>query len=197
MIDRDWFQAAHRRAGVSQRAAAARMGRQPGFLSRLYNGQQAMRLPEARELADILKVPLADVLRAAGLDASSPPADAPPTGALGEANVEYLPNREVAAPKAQGPRQTVWRVRSGDMRAAGFLPGDVIVVDDALQPRRGDAVLAQLYDLSLGSAETVLRLYLPPYLVRPGLEAETPLAVDGERVLVRGVVSSLVRRRMG
>lgn len=200
-MDADWFKAQHRRSGISQSEAARRMRRSPTFFSRLYLGKQTLKLHEAQQLAGVLGVPVADVLRRAGLNIAPEDAMAPaafrPKG-FGESDVAPLGPDAPRTPeaRAQGLSQSVWMVRNAHMAASGYLPGDSILVDMNAAPRKGDAVVAQVYDWSADDAVTVLRLYLPPYLVRPGLDAETPLAVDGERVLIKGVVVAQWRRRI-
>lgn len=199
-MDADWFRAQHRRSGISQSEAARRMRRSPNFFSRLYSGEQKLRLHEAQELAGVLGAPLADVLRRAGLNIAPEDVAAPeafrPRG-FAESDVAPLGPDAPRAPEArpQGHAQAVWMVRTGCMAAGGYLPGDHILVDLNATPRKGDAVVAQVYDWSADDAVTVLRLYLPPYLLRPGLDAEAPLTVDGERVLIKGVVVAQWRRR--
>lgn len=89
----------------------------------------------------------------------------------------------------------VWELRSYALVHAGFLPGDLLVVDLGVVPKAGDIVCAQHYAWASGSAETIFRLYEPPYLVAAGLDKELrrPLVVDGERVIVKGKVTERVR----
>ena len=91
-----------------------------------------------------------------------------------------------------------WRIVSGALTAVGVMPGDIVKVDFKATPQNSDVVCAQVYDLQRGSAETIFRLFEPPYLTTAAHERKPsykPLYVDGERVLVRGVVVELIRRR--
>lgn len=77
------------------------------------------------------------------------------------------------------------------------MPGDVVVVDLAATPTRGDVVCAQVYRWHEGKAETVFRIFEPPYLVAasaaPALRM--PLVVDNDRVMIKGVVTHSLRAR--
>ena len=70
-----------------------------------------------------------------------------------------------------------------------------MIVDQAVTPRDGDVVCAQV-EQELG-AQTIFRLYRRPWLVTAGLDPMGPRPdfVDGERVRVVGVMTGLVRAR--
>lgn len=94
--------------------------------------------------------------------------------------------------------QGVWRMTTRALELLGILPGDVLLVDLRETPRSGDVVCAQIYDFQRGDAETKLRLYEPPYLLTATMDAalrEPPIYVDGERAVVRGVVTRMLRER--
>lgn len=90
-----------------------------------------------------------------------------------------------------------WVMKSFALEMSGILPGDVLIVDMNLQPRAKDIVCAQLYQWTAGRAETVFRIYEPPYLVMNSLRFGTtkPVPVDGQDVLIKGVVDGVLRRR--
>jgi hypothetical protein len=83
-----------------------------------------------------------------------------------------------------------WTIRTRALERIGFLPGDIVIVDLGRKPESGDAVCAQVYDWRRGTAETVMRLYEPPYLVAASLDEglRRPLVVDDEQVIIKGVV---------
>lgn len=89
---------------------------------------------------------------------------------------------------------TPWTLRTRALELAGYMPGDVVLVDLNGVPKPGDAVCAQVYDWARGRAETVMRVLerATPVdlLVARSLDPElqTPLVVDGERVVVKGVL---------
>jgi hypothetical protein len=94
--------------------------------------------------------------------------------------------------------QYVRRVNTRALDLAGFLPGDEVLLDMAVLPRAGDVVAAQVYNLQRGTAETVLRLYDPPYLVARSTDDTLPLKpllVDNERVKVMAVAVRALRSR--
>lgn len=87
-----------------------------------------------------------------------------------------------------------WTLRTRTLEAAGYLPGDVVLVDLSAQPRDGDAVLAQVYDFERMKAVSVWRKYrqsgdlalLVPASFDPSLGE--PLLVNGKDVSVKGVL---------
>lgn len=95
------------------------------------------------------------------------------------------------------PNATPWVLKSRAIEAAGYLPGDILIADASLTPQAGDIVCAQVYDLRQGTAETVFRLYEPPYLISASNESSLrkPLPVDNERVIVMGTVTETFRPR--
>lgn len=88
-----------------------------------------------------------------------------------------------------------WRLKTDALEEAGYLAGDIVIVDLNAQPAAQDAVCAQVYDWKGGGAATVWRIYDPPYLVAAARErtAFKPLLVDNDRVIIKGVVDKMVR----
>jgi hypothetical protein len=95
------------------------------------------------------------------------------------------------------PNAAPWLLKTRAMEGAGYLSGDVVISDAAAGAKAGDAVVAQVYDLRSGTAETVFRILEPPYLVAasgdPALRK--PLLVDNERVIVMGTITQSFRAR--
>lgn len=91
-----------------------------------------------------------------------------------------------------------WRLKSRAIEAAGYLPGDILIVDLNADPSPGDVVCAQIYEWGRGQAETVFRVYEPPALVSATADAtlRKPYIVDGDRVVIKGVVIAAVRPRL-
>lgn len=89
-----------------------------------------------------------------------------------------------------------WVLRSRALEAAGYMPGDVLMVDLNGLPEDGDAVCAQVYDKA-GKAETVMRIYEKPFLVPATFDrtVRRPLLVDDDNVIIRGVVVATLRPR--
>lgn len=90
-----------------------------------------------------------------------------------------------------------WRLISKAIEAAGYLPGDVLIVDLSIAALPGDVVCAQVYHRRRFTAETVFRVFEPPYLLAKTFDrAASPLlAVDNENVIVKGVVVASIRPR--
>jgi hypothetical protein len=67
-IDKDWFTKVIEESPFkSQRQLALKMKADPSSISRMFAGERLMKLEEARVLAELLTVPLIDVLRHAGI----------------------------------------------------------------------------------------------------------------------------------
>lgn len=83
---------------------------------------------------------------------------------------------------------------SHDMPGFGLYSGDVLVIDLKTPPEAGDLVLATVVDLSTGSGSTVLRRFLPPYLISgdPTLD-RVPLVVDNARTSILGRIAASFR----
>lgn len=88
------------------------------------------------------------------------------------------------------PAAAAWRLKTNALEEGGYLAGDIVIVDMNLAPEPQDAVCAQVYDWKGGSAETVFRIYTPPFLVAAAQDrtAYKPLLVDNDRVVIKGVV---------
>jgi lambda repressor-like predicted transcriptional regulator len=91
----------------------------------------------------------------------------------------------------------VWTLTSHALTHAGYLPGDLLVVDLGIPPAAGDVVCAQHHSWSTSSADTIFRIYEPPYLIAASIDpmVRRPLPVDGERVIIKGVVTEMLRLR--
>lgn len=83
-----------------------------------------------------------------------------------------------------------WTIRTRALDRMGYLPGDIVIVDLGRRPEAGDAVCAQVYDWRRAAAETVMRVYDPPYLLEASLDEKLrkPLVVDNEQVIIKGVL---------
>ena len=92
----------------------------------------------------------------------------------------------------------LWILQSEAIEDAGYLPGDLLIVDLNATPEKGDVVCAQVYDWRKGTAETVFRLYEPPYLLTASRNTRSrkPFVVNNEDVIIKGVVTDLLRTKM-
>jgi hypothetical protein len=197
-----WFKQQQRRAGVTSFDLGAAINRDRSVISRIINGTQKMTLEQARILAEKLEVPLPELLERAGL-ADAPTAqqlapgfaesDAVPF-TLGPAGGTGLTVKTIAEALGGGrPGVDVWRVKTGALALAGYLPGDFLLVDQhaAERVRAGDVVVAQVYQRN-GTAMTVLRRFEPPVLVAASLNPEEGRVhvVDGVNVVIRGKITA-------
>lgn len=83
-----------------------------------------------------------------------------------------------------------WTIKTRALECAGYLPGDVVIVDLGAQAMAGEPVCAQVYDWRKGTAETVMRIFEPPYLVAATYDSSLrkPLLVDDDRVTIKGLI---------
>jgi phage repressor protein C with HTH and peptisase S24 domain len=77
-MDAQWFLEALERAGVSQADLARHLGLAPSAVSRMVRGERQMKLLEAVQVAQLLRVPQDEVLRRAGAAVDAPPRIGPP-----------------------------------------------------------------------------------------------------------------------
>lgn len=198
-MDDKWFKQQQKRAGVSTEEIAERLGRHFSVVSRIYVGRQQMTMDQARVFADVLKVPLDEVVRRAGI--LSPPQSQEFAPGFAESDAVAWqgpePDRRRANSVAQAlgldrPGVDVWTVKGSAMALQGLLPGDLLLVDlNASElARAGDVVIAQRYDHTAGTATTLLRRYEPPVLVAASADPEDRKVhvVDGDNVVIRGKV---------
>lgn len=94
--------------------------------------------------------------------------------------------RDAAAP---------WEMKSNALEHAGVLAGDILIVDLNQLPEAGKIVCAQAYDWHRGKAETLFRIYEPPYLVAA---TSSPAfrkvrLVDNDSVVIKGTVTDILR----
>ena len=90
-----------------------------------------------------------------------------------------------------------WSLNCRALEGAGFRPGDILMVALGETPLSGDVVCAQIYDWFNGRAETVFRIFEPPYLLAASADPQflRPFVVDDDRVQVKGVVIHTIRVR--
>lgn len=160
-----------------------------------------MTLDQARIFADLLGVPLSEMVERGGLAgkseaqqitpgfAESDAATWTPGPGLGEAGTVRAVAQALGADR---PGVDIWRVKSRAMALGGYLEGDYMLVDThaAERVRAGDVVIAQLYNNSNATAATVLRRFEPPVLLAASADPEDGRVhvVDGVNVVVRGKV---------
>lgn len=183
------------RTGWNQTELALRAGLDPSTLSRFIAGG---REGHALRQSTIRKIEAASGLAEHAVEA------APAGFAETEAVPLQLPPRDplhaVIAALAQG-RANIdpWSLTSRALEGAGYLPGDILLVALGENPISGDVVCAQIYDWTKGRAETVFRIFQPPYLVAATGDPQLmrPHLVDDAAVVIKGVVLQSLRGRSG
>lgn len=190
------------RTGWTQSELASRAGLDPSTLSRFLSGSReghALRLRSVEKIAAISGI---------AYDSQGPSAIEPAGAATnqGFAESEASPIQVAAhTPLAQIIdvlcRQRIntdpWTLHSRALEGAGYRPGDLLIVALGETPLSGDVVCAQVYDWTSGKAETVFRIFEPPYLVAasPDPQFLRPLIVDGDKIHIKGVVVQTLRIR--
>jgi SOS-response transcriptional repressor LexA len=195
-MDEKWFRDRKRQLGVTDIDIAQRMGRSRSAIPKIASGQQKMSIEWAQAFADVLQVPVSEILQRAGVITASVAKTVIPGMSEGDA-APWIPapdTREVPSiAEAFGARPgvDVWQIKTAAMALAGYLPGDYMMVDthQAERVKAGDVVVAQVYTRQ-GTAKSVLRRWMPPVLVPAAAptEQEPVYLVDGENVLIRGKV---------
>ena len=96
------------------------------------------------------------------------------------------------------PAATPWVLQSYTLENAGYLQGDILIVDLNAKPKAGDIVCVQAFQWSQGKSETIFRIYEPPYLVSATNDPNfrKPLLVDNDRIIIKGVVTETLRVRI-
>lgn len=197
-MDDKWFKQQQKRVGVTAEDIARHLGRDRSVVSKIYTGQRSMTLEFARKFAEVLEVPLAEVLERAGVGTSIELKSMAPGLSEGDA-APWSPKendrrKTPTIAEAFGARAGVdiWQVKTGSMALQGYLPGDYMLVDthQAERAKNGDVVVAQIYDNAKNRAVTVLRRLEAPVLVAASMEPEDRRVhvVDGVNVVVRGKV---------
>ncbi|MEX0306049.1 MAG: hypothetical protein AB3N12_01570 [Ruegeria sp.] len=198
-MDDKWFKHRQKIAGVTAEDIANKLGRDRSVVSRIYVGRQSMSADQARVFAEVLDVPLSEVMERAGILNREEAQMVNPGFSDGDAALftpkgADQPNQDTKAAAFGGekPGIDVWRIKTRAMQLSGYMPGDCILVDSNQSEicRTGDIVLAQQYNHQTGTATTILRRYEPPVLVAasPDPEDERVKIVDGDNIVIRGKV---------
>lgn len=188
---RDFLRLVVEKTGVKPTPLAEKIGVSPSTLTRIYNepdnGKATLRA------TTIAKLESFSGIAAPGIDFSD--GERATTG-LREDAIPYKDSGDTSlAPIIKaivGNRKNIdpWTLQTRALECAGFMPGDTILVDLSSAPKTGDPCCAQVYDWRGGKAETVMRIFEPPYLVAATFDANLrkPLLIDSERVIVKGLI---------
>ena len=197
-MDMVWFKKLQRSKGVTSFDLGEAINRDRSVISRIVNGSQKMTLDQARAFADLLGVPLPEMIERSGLGEKQTAQEFAPGFSESDAAAwipgpglsETAPIKSVAAALGERPGVDVWRVKSRAMALAGLLEGDFMLVDTHQSERvkAGDIVIAQVYNRT--GATTVLRRFEPPVLIAASIDPADGRVhvVDGVNVVVRGKV---------
>lgn len=192
---RAWLNSVLTKTGDTPSALARRAGLATTTLTRFLNDPAAPML-QLRSIAKIAHVAGVQPIGVPAFSQSNTPA-------RGMTEPEGLPIIDTEDQLAEVLRLLVggrnaadpWRLTTRALEEAGYLPGDIIIVDLNRLPVAGDVVCAQAYKWAEGKAETVFRLFEPPYLVAASrdLALRRPLLVDNNQVIIKGVVTEMLR----
>ncbi|MDZ4382836.1 MAG: hypothetical protein U0942_16005 [Parvibaculum sp.] len=186
---REWLQTVIATTGLSVSAIASKAGVSGSNLRKL------MREPDwPHPLSDAIKRKISAATGVA-LPGESRPSRMP---GLSEPEVrQYQPAPDEDMPFSERNGADWWKVETRLLNLEGYLPGDAVLVDMNETPRANDIVVAQVTQQGSQKVETVFRKYEPPFLTCRTTDASYPRPelVDGDRVIVMGVVVSAWRKR--
>lgn len=192
-----WLRDILERTGETPSALARRAGLATTTLTRFLDDTNSS-IPHSRTLAKIahaahvapIGLPTRDQAAGAKMLREN---DAEPYRAAPHDPMAAMIDAHISGRNATDP----WVMKSHCLELAGLIPGDIMIVDLNRKPVSGDVVCAQVYQWAAGTAETVFRLYEPPYLIAATLDQaqRRPLIVDSDRVIIKGVVVSSLRVR--
>jgi SOS-response transcriptional repressor LexA len=206
-MDDKWFKAQQKKVGVTADEIAKAIGRDRSLVSRIYVGRQKMKFEEAKIFAEILQVPLDEVLKHAGLVDT----EAEKTQRAGlplfselirnqagdcepykKTGAELENAKQVARLLGMREGIDIWKVNTQAMIHSGILPGDTILVDtnQSERTKSGDIVLAEVYQSRRNTPAAILRRVEHPVLVADGsYDYDKRVHVlDGHSVVIRGKV---------
>lgn len=90
IINKAWFKEQLESHKISQRGLAKKIGVDPAAISYTFSGQRKMSMDEAKAIADILLVPVTEVMRQAGIEVLDDVRKVPIAGYIGTGSVVTL-----------------------------------------------------------------------------------------------------------
>ena len=186
---RGWLREILVRTGETPTALARRAGLAQSTLTRFLNSDDAPMLG-LRSVAKIaaaadMEPPLLGTPVVSAIPARHvAEADATPfEGEMPDERLRAILSLVIGGRKAAVP----WLIRNTVLKFAGYLPGDIAIVDLGETARESSIVCAQVYQWEQGRARTVFRIYEPPYLVAAtdAPQARRPLVVDNNQVIIK------------
>jgi hypothetical protein len=157
VINGNWIKARLTGRRGEKAELAAKLGLNPDKLSKVLTGQRRLSPEEIARVVEIFSGQAVPAPEAAGFaEGDVGPYMPPPRVKL--ADILSICRR--IAPQTEHVSLTV---ASRDMLGLAIRRGDFLAIDMKPEPRQGDVVVCQLEED--GEAHTVLRQYLPPFLV--------------------------------
>lgn len=190
---RDYLLRVMSKTGLTQTQLANRAGLDPSTLSRFLSEERqghTLRASTIRKIEATTGIPIRE--------GPVPPQGFAESEAAPLHPVESSPlQRIIAVLAAGGANIDPWTLNSPALEGAGYRRGDTLLVALGENPTPGDIVCAQIYDWAKGRAETVFRMYQPPYLIAATSDAAylRPHLVDDSKVVIKGVVVHSLRSR--
>lgn len=203
----EWLQHVRRKTGLTFTEIARRAKQHPGTLNRFLNDEKRGATLAAQTVASVatatgVSVP-ADLVVPETL---MPQRQAAAAEARGMGEAEAAPyqggdgsrlERIISAMTDGAPHLVPWEMQSNVLELEHIVAGDIVILDLNATAKVGDRVCAQIYDWSTPSnTRTVFRVFEPPFLVYAGTDKgeRKPRLVDGENVIIKGVVRDVLRR---
>jgi transcriptional regulator with XRE-family HTH domain len=180
-------------SGWTQTELAKRAGIDPSTLSRFLSGNQTDQTLRSSTLRRI------EAIFGGTLDLVPLQNPDPELQELNEAEAEPFKGVPLASLLPEfgtgSAKLDPWVLKSRALDQLGYLPGDILFVKLGAPALKGDVVCAQIYDWANRQAQTVFRLFDPPYLLAATQQTALlrPHEVDQENVVIKGVVQHMLR----
>jgi transcriptional regulator with XRE-family HTH domain len=109
---------------------------------------------------------------------------------------QHLQNAIAALSTGRGPIDA-WELKSRAVELAGYRSGDIVLVRLGETALSGDLVCAQVFDWISGKAETIFRIFAPPFLVAATTNPSQfpPHDTSNDKVIIKGVAVASIRLR--
>ena len=187
---RAWLARVIAETGIAPTTLAIKAGLAPTTLTRFLNNPEHATALSARSIAaveNITNIRYASEIRPRLLRASEADLYEPEASTPLAKRVQAMLSGNLNA----------WTLRSRALETVGFMPGDIVIVDLGEVAQPGDAVCAQIYDAHALKAETVFRLYEPPFLHAATFDRlqSAPILID-QNVGIKGPVVMSIRPRL-
>ncbi|UPJ43904.1 hypothetical protein IVB40_07495 [Bradyrhizobium sp. 40] len=182
--------------GITASGAASALGLSASTFTRF------LKLPDASEkMLSTRTMTQVEQLRQVNSDSSMPTTAQAAWGAVHEEAVRVILEGKSGEQLARvlaaliGDRIGIepWQLHTRALELEGFMPGDIVLVDQNASPRPGDAVYATVEE-HRGRSEPIMRLFQHAgpvnVLVARTMDPKAPpaLVVDRDRVVIRGVL---------